>query len=126
MKRLLWIHLLKRITPNFHWRLTCPDTVDSIAVDFVERRLPKLDSLRDLDFGNITRCGDPWFAWRRRICFLYGVSNHYHNPSDPVVLRGWNHRLWRNEPGYEPEALVDRIFDEMIQRLQLKLEDVSG
>ena len=115
----LWLRVLFRFAPNWHHRVTCPDTVEAIAQDFIDNHLPPLDEIRTLglDFDN-TQAYDPWFAWRRRISSIYGVSTCYASPNGRLANQGWNRQLWRNNPGADPDQLTDRIFENVIRRLR--------
>ena len=119
-----WLRFISYFAPEVHWRLTCPDTIEKIAVDFIEKRLPRHDVLRSLDFSKIDD-GDPWLAWRRRINSIYGVGTCFQHPRGGVAKQGWNQRLWLNAPNLHPEELVERIFDTIIVFLKESLETVS-
>jgi hypothetical protein len=117
-----WIRLMPSLVLNWHWRLTCPDTIENIAQDFVENRAPAPEVLQTLDFDGIDN-KDFLFAWRRRINSIYGVGTSYQHPrGHESARRGWNQRLWRNAPGIEPEALVDEIFETVINQLRRSMD----
>ncbi|HBE67598.1 MAG TPA: hypothetical protein DDW52_05550 [Planctomycetaceae bacterium] len=103
------LRLLLHLAPNCHWKLTCPDTIESAAQDFIDYHLPPLEAVSAIGSDSI-RNGGPGVAWRRRISAIYGVSTSYTDPRGQESKRGWNRRLWRNDPGIEPEQLVNRIF----------------
>ena len=106
---------LRRCVPQ-----STPHTVESIASHFVEKHLPSGASLDAVDAARVADVydSDPWFAWRRRICALYGVATCYCDPRGTVAKRGWNRRLWANHGDVEPERLVELIFDVVIELLQ--------
>ncbi|EMI19118.1 hypothetical protein RMSM_03951 [Rhodopirellula maiorica SM1] len=121
----LWMRVLSRVAPNWHWQMTCPDTIETAAQDFIDNHLPPLNDLRATDFDNIDD-GDPWIAWRRRICAIYGISTSYSHPNGREPKRGWNRRLWQKYPDLDPEELVDHVFDTMIEFLRTTVQDSSG
>lgn len=112
---------LSYVAPETHWRLTCPNTLEAIAQDFIENHLPNREELNSLNFEQVDN-RDPWFAWRRRICTIYGVATSYKHPNGKLARPSWNHRLWSNVPDLDPEVLVDRIFDIVIARLRDSLD----
>ncbi len=105
--------------------MTCPDTIESAAQDFIDNHLPPLNQLSLIDFDNIDD-GDQLFAWRRRICAIYGISTWYCHPNGRTPKRGWNRRLWNTYPDFDPEQLVDHVFDTMIELLRTTGRDPSG
>ena len=113
-----WLRVLSCVAPTTHWHWTCPHDVDTIADDFVKNHLP-LDKPQFwlLDFDNITD-GDPWFAWHRRIAYVYGVASTYQDLRGKNAAPAWNRRLWSQHEDADPEELVHTIFIGVIERLQ--------
>jgi len=110
--------ILAFLSPNLHWRLMCPDTIEGVAQDFITNHLPGQNCLREIDFHRMAS-QDPGFAWRRRISAIYGVATCYQHPRGDLARAGWNRRLWRNAPDREPEFLVEEIFDTVIEQLRV-------
>jgi hypothetical protein len=78
-----------------------------------------MDRLDELQFESAyIEFEDPWFAYRRMIGSIYGITTCYKPPHGGVALRGWNHRLWRQYEEASPEALVEEVFDEVLRRLK--------
>lgn len=103
---------------NILWRFKCPKSVADIARHFVDTYIPN-DQIATHDFETAyTDFIDPWFAYRRRIGFIYGVANNYRPPDNSTVARGWNHKLWKSHETLTPDELVETIFSTALERLQ--------
>ena len=104
------------LAPGLHWRTTtCPTTIDDIADDFVKNHvspIPDTKRLADIEQYGIV------FAWRRRICAIYGIATCFHTPRGEVAKRGWNKRVWSSVDDCSPEALVDQVFATVISRIE--------
>ena len=110
---------------NILWRFRCPVSIDGIATDFVDTRIPQ-DQIAKHDFRTAhVEWEDPWLAYRRRIGSIYGVAVCYKPPNDTPSKRGWNRRLWRNHENLTPDELVETIFDTALERLKRINEEIK-
>lgn len=114
--------MLSWISPQLHWRMTCPDTIEAVALDFIDGHMPLLRTLSEIDLERIDD-GDPWFAYRRRISAIYGISTTYCHPDGRKPKQGWNRRMWRRYKKTSPEQLVEQVFDTMIELLRTSARD---
>lgn len=106
--------------PEYSWRRKCPATIEQIAIDFVENHCVSVDKLSLALLANI-HDGDPWFAWRRRLSAIYGISKSYADPFGRPQQRGWNNRLWAKHETEMPDDLVERVFDATIILIRKRL-----
>jgi|GEM_PF-5166087 len=103
---------------NIIWRLKCPHSVDEIAEHFIANYIPT-EYLGTYDFsGAFTDFQDPWFAYRRMLANIYGVSDCYKPPDDSPSQPSWNRKLRLRYPDLDPEGLVELVFTRMLDLLK--------
>lgn len=110
---------------NIMWRLKCPQSIDDIAKHFVDTHIPN-EQIGKHNFSTAyIDLHDPWFAYRRRIAFIYGVAVCYKSSNGEPAKRGWNRSLWRNHKILAPDELVEVIFDATLEHLKRITEEVK-
>ena len=112
------IWLLRRVLPRYAWRLECPRTVESVAEHFLRHNLPNeaIELIAQLPAPEAEAHAGAELAWKRRICFIYGVATHYNSPGGQRGRVGWNRTLLSDFRDKDPEAAVDEIFRRVWQK----------
>lgn len=103
---------------DFLWRFRCPEAIDAISDHFVTNYVP-MEHSDEFDFTTAyVDWVDPWFAYRRMIGSIYGIVICYKPPDDSPTKRGWNRRIWEKHKELTPDALVEAIFDNVLERIK--------
>lgn len=107
-----------KLFKNILWTFHCPTDVDTIAAHFVAIHVPKQEA-GELDFTTaFTPWQDPWFAYRRMLGSIYGISACYKAPDDSPSKPGWNRKLWKKHSDLTTDELVEKVFIEVLNLLK--------
>ena len=100
------------------WKLNCPNSIEAIAEHFVTNHI-SIEQIENLDFSTVKdEYRDPWFAYKRRIGSIYGITKCYKSPDGLETSPGWNRRIFRKYKTISPDNLIESIFIETYNRLK--------
>jgi hypothetical protein len=104
--------LLGKLIPWYAWRLECPHTVEAVAEHFLRHHLSSetIGLIAQLPTPGAEAYAGTELAWKRRICYIYGVATHYDIPGQERGGTGWNRSLLSDCRANDPEAAVEEIF----------------